>query len=177
MTDHFHEEIVVRRKRGLYNLLYFVLALTAIVLALLAATSLMYIMNTFDFNLVNIIQLLISGGLAVLLWINKDKMRLEYEYSFTNGLVEIAQVMNNSRRKELVSFKMREVESFGTGDDPRLQDYLARKDAKRIIAVLNRHAPLCYVFTKKNERNYLVVMEPKPELAQLMQTYYERGRR
>ncbi len=179
MADHFRletvtkEEIVVKKHKGLYNLLYVLLWFTLLVCAIIAATNLMGLMSG-NLSLPTIITTLVFGGAAWLGWWGKDLLRVEYEYSLTNGIMDIAQVINNRRRKEALSFRMRDVEILAPIDDPKLQGYEQRPGIKKIKAVLNADSTVYFLFVKKDEQHYLVYMEPSEEMVQLMRRMRDR---
>ncbi len=175
MADNVREEIIVKRRKALTMIMYAIIWLTMLVSALIGSISLMGIMSPNGINLPSIISLVIFGGGAVLMWFGKDYLRVEYEYSFTNGVVDIAQVINNRRRKELVSFKTREVEIVAPIDDPKLRNFESRPNLKKIKAVLNADSAIYFACFRKNEVQYLLYFEPSKEFLQLMRMYNERN--
>jgi hypothetical protein len=175
MADNVREEIVVKRKKALTMIMYMIIWLMMLVSALIGSISLMGIMSPNGINFVSIIYLVIFGGGAVLMWFGKDYLRVEYEYSFTNGVVDIAQVINNRRRKELVTFKTREVEIVAPIDDPKLHNFEARPNLKKIKAVLNADSDIYFASFRKNEVQYLLYFEPSKEFLQLMRIYNDRN--
>lgn len=179
MPDQFRldtvtkEEIIIKKRKGLYTLLYLLMWFTLLVSALIAATSLMGMMSG-NFSVQYIVTTVVFGGAAWLGWWAKDFLRVEYEYSLTNGIMDISQVINNRRRKEALSFRMRDVEIIAPLDDPKLHSYEQRPNVKKIKAVLNSENPVYFLFVKKNEQYYLVYMEPSEELVHLMRQMRDR---
>ena len=81
--DHFMEEVVVKHNRGVENALYI---LSNIVMVLSALWALMCIQMLFmQFSIYGLIEALLTAGVAVLLFLRRDRLRTEYEYTFTNG--------------------------------------------------------------------------------------------
>lgn len=174
MADNVKEEIVVKRRRSLSMLLYVIIWFTMIISAFFGSCSLMGIMSN-GFNLNALIWFVVFGGGAVLMWFGKDYLRVEYEYSFTNGVVDVAQVINNRRRKELASFRTREVEIVAPIDDPKLHNFESRPNLKKIKAVLNADSAIYFACFRKNEVQYLLYFEPSKEFLQLMRIYNDRN--
>lgn len=174
MADHFKEEIVTKKKKGLSMLIYIVMWISMLFSALVASVQLMAIMNG-SFSVPGIIVFLIFGGGAVLGWWGKDYLRVEYEYTFTNGVVDIAQVINNRRRKEALSFKMKDVEIVASIDNAKLHNYEQKQNIKKIKAVVNVDTDVYFIFTKKNDQYYLIYMEPSAEFLKLMRMYNDRN--
>ncbi len=175
LNNNVKEEIVIKRKKALDMILYVVLLLSSIFFGLIGAMNLMAIMGAGGFNISALLGLVIFGGGAALMWFGKDYLRVEYEYSFTNGIVDISQVLNNSRRKELVSIKTREVELVAPIDDPRLFNIEKRQGIKKVKAVLNADSRIYFAVFRKNEQQYLVYFEPSEEFLRYMRMYNERN--
>lgn len=55
---------------------------------------------------------LLTGGIAVLLFLRRDRIRTEYEYTFTNGQMDFAQVFNNKKRKNLGTMNLKNVKPW-----------------------------------------------------------------
>ncbi len=175
LNNNVKEEIVIKRKKALDMILYVVLLLSSIFFGLIGAMNLMGIMGAGGFNISAVVGLVIFGGGAALMWFGKDYLRVEYEYSFTNGIVDISQVLNNRRRKELVSIKTREVELVAPIDDPRLFNIEKRQGIKKVKAVLNADSRIYFAVFRKNEQQYLVYFEPSEEFLRYMRMYNERN--
>lgn len=85
--DHFMEEVVVKHNRGVENALYI---LSNIVMVLSALWALMCIQMLFmQFSIYGLIEALLTAGVAVLLFLRRDRLRTEYEYTFTNGDLDL----------------------------------------------------------------------------------------
>ena len=174
MADHFKEEIVVKKKKILSTLIYIVMWMSMLFSALVASIYLMQLTSG-RFTLDVIIPFVIFGGGAWLGWWGKDFLRVEYEYTFTNGVVDIAQVINNRRRKEALSFKMKDVEIVASIDNPKLHNYEQKQNIKKIKAVVNADSPIYFVFVKKNDQYCLIYFEPSADFLKLMRIYNDRN--
>ena len=173
MLDNFREEVVTRHKQGIYTLMYYLSWVLMVVFGLIALTGLMSIMNFFttgEFNLISLITTVAFGGLAFLLWRNKDEMRTEYEYSFTNGDLDIAKVLNNSRRKYLTSLPMKTVEACGPVTASHFQRYVTMKDVKKHNWFLNREAKLYFFYFTKNSVKHLVIAELSDDMITMIRS-------
>ena len=169
--DNFLEEVVVRRKSGLYNFLFFLswaLMLICAVLALIALQGVLGTLFSGNFNLTVLIFFLVFGGAAFLLFRNKDELRIEYEYTFTNGDLDVSKVLNNQKRKYLTCVNMKNVEAAGLVSSPAFQRYVTMPDVKKHNWFLNREAQLYYLYFTKNAVKHLVVLELSNEMAALV---------
>ena len=132
MMDNFKEEIVVRKQGRILNALGYSLSWMFIVLfGLIGMMGLAGIMNL-QFNWQNFVTLIVGGGIAFLLW--------------RNGEMDFAMVLGNSRRKQLLSVRMREVEAGGWVDGPTFSRYESMKEVKHLDYFLNSKQRLYYLF-------------------------------
>ena len=115
------------------------------------------------------ITLIVGGGVAFLLWRYKDNFRIEYEYSFTNGEMDFAMVLGNSRRKQLTSVRMRE--AGGWVDGPTFSRYEAMKEVKHLDYFLNSKQRLYYLFFIRDGKKQMLLMEPSQEMVDMMSKY------
>ena len=106
--DHFMEEVVVKHNRGVENALYFLSNILMVISALWAVMCLQ--MLFMQFSVILLVETLLSAGVAVLLFLRRDRLRTEYEYTFTNGDLDVSKVLGNSRRKYLTSLPMKNVD-------------------------------------------------------------------
>ena len=173
--DHFHEEVVVKQKNGLNRALYLFSWLVMIVFALMAMMSLSGIMGQGGFNLVALISTLVFGGIAVYIYFFHDRLLTEFEYTFTNGALDFAEVYNNKKRKSLGSLNVKTVDAFGKVNSGSFQRYLKMPDVKRMNWFLNREAELYYFYFSKDNNKKMIIMEPSEELVGLIKQYIPRG--
>lgn len=170
--DNFKEEIVVKRHAGLSTMLYY-LAWTMLVIfgimgLWLVQGSLQTVGSEYGFQWQMLVFGLVFAGLAVLIWFKKDSLRVEYEYTFTNGVLDISMVLNNSKRKYLAEIPLKLVESAGSVKHPSFHRYLNDKTLKKHNWFLNRDNNLYYLFFTKNNVRRLVVIEPSDEMVEMM---------
>lgn len=178
--DHFHEEIVVRKNKQLANVLYVVLTLLVAVGAvytifMLSALTNIVFVQPWGIVLLQLLDVLLSGGITVLLLYFRSRQRVEYEYTFTNGLVEVAKVINNSKRKELLGIKYKEVEALGYCTSSAFSRYEGMREVKHIKAVLNKDAQRFYIYSVRGDEKYLTIMEPTEELVKLLRMYFDKA--
>lgn len=173
MMDNFKEEIVSRRNSLLPNILY-VLAWVMIVLFGLYALM-MFQFVFLAFSLPTLLVFLVSAACAVLLFLYKDRLKVEYEYTFTNGTLDFAKVMRNSSRKELGSMNVQNVTACGHVAHDSFQRYLSMKDVDRKNWFLNRDGNLFYFYYVKNDAGHMIIIEPTEELVEMIRRYLPAG--
>lgn len=174
MLDNFHEEIAVKRNRT-FNSIAYVLCWVAMLLCALFAMMNLSMLTSGAFELVYIIQLLISGALAILIYVKKDNLRIEYDYTFTNGDLDVGKVFGNSRRKLMTSLAMKNVESAGPVTDKSFQRFMNNKDVKKHNWFVNRDAHLYYFYFTKNEVRHAIILELSEEMITMLKPYLPFG--
>lgn len=171
--DHFMEEVVIKRNRGMSSLLY---VLANVVMVISAILGFMYLQVLFvQFNVFGLIQTLAMLGIAVLLFLRRDRLRTEYEYTFTNGDLDFAQVFNNQKRKTLGTMRVKNVESFGPVDSNAFRKFINMPGMKRRNWFLNRDAKLYYFYYQKESAKNIIVFEPSDELVDMIRKYLPHG--
>ena len=177
--DYFHEESVSRVKMGLNSIVYVLCYIAMILFALMAVANFQAVFSQLangNIDFVTIIAMLVSGGLAYGAFVLKNNQRIEYDYTFTNGIFDIAKVINNSRRKKLLSVDVKEFEVIAPISDEGFQRMLNHKGIqKRHNYFLNRCSGLYYgVFTQDGVKS-LLVFEPSQKLLELFKIFNPRN--
>ena len=111
MMDHFKEDIVSPRSNALGNVLY---ALCWVFIVLFGAYALMMLQVVMvQFSVLTLVTVAMAAACAVLLFFIKDQLKIEYEYTFTNGSLDFAKVFRQAKRKELGSMNVKNVSACG----------------------------------------------------------------
>lgn len=172
--DNYREEIVVKKNRIVQNVLHALLCVVMVFSGLLAAISLTSI--SMSENIVmSIIMTLIYGGIAFLIWWKKDMLRMEYEYTFTNGELDFACVLGNKKRKNLGSMRVRNVEACGMVQSGGFQRYIKMPGVKKTNWFLNREADLLYFYFQKDGTKRVIICEPTEAMIAMIKQYLPRG--
>ncbi len=172
--DNYREEIVVKRNRTVNNVLHALLCVVMGVSALMAAMSLASIQLA-ENMIAAIIQTAVLGGVAFLIWWKKDILRMEYEYTFTNGELDFACVFGNKKRKSLGSMRVKNVEACGMVQSGSFQRYVRMQGVKKMNWFLNRDADLLFFYYQKDGAKSMIICEPSPEMVELIKLYLQRG--
>lgn len=181
--DDFLEQVARRRHQGLYSLLYVLIWFLIVVFGLIAVMNLSSIVGVnaegtgMQFNFINLIIGVIFGGAAFLLWRRADYCKMEYEYSFTNGNLDVSQVLNNKRRRYLTALDMKDVIRCGPTKGPAFQKTLNEPGLKKHNWFVNRDANLYYFFFARNNVKHLCVVELTDEMVAMIRSkaYLQRG--
>ena len=178
MQDHFMEEVVVKRKNGFNKLLYMLSWVIIILSGLTAAVMLSGISSSVaqgGIHWPSVIMFALCGGICAYTYFFHDKILTEYEYTFTNGALDFAEVYNNKKRKSLGSLNVRNVEAFGKVNSDGFQRYVNIPGVKRMNWFLNREAELYYFYFTKEQDKKMIILEPSDELVEMIRIYVPKS--
>ena len=181
--DDFLEIIAVRHRQGLYTMLYYLCWGVLIGLALVAAFMLSNIVGVNPetggmlFSWQSLLLTLAFGGGAFLLWRGSDNLRVEYDYTFTNGNLDVSRVLNNKRRKYLTALEMKDVIRCGPAAGPAFMKTLNEQGAKRHNWFVNRDAKLYYFYFQRKNMKHVIIVELNDEMVAMIRSknYLQRG--
>lgn len=92
----------------------------------------------------------------------------EFEYSITNGELDIDVIISRRKRKHLLSAKLRTIELCANVHDPAYQHAKNQKDASRLVimAASEKNATRTYFadLTGHDGKNYRLYWEPSPKM-------------
>ena len=179
MKDHFLEEVVIKRKNLLNRILYYfswvVIVFSGLYAMIMFSSLSRDLTGGYGFNLTGLILFLVCGGIAVYTYIIHDKFLTEYEYTFTNGALDFAEVYNNKKRKTLGSLNVRNVECFGKVSSEQFKRYMNMPDIKRMNWFLNREAELYFFYFTKDTSRKMIILEPSEEMVGYIRQYLPHG--
>jgi hypothetical protein len=174
-VDSFHEESVSKINSGINTIVYILASTGMILFGIIALMNLSTILGG-NFNIPVIIITLVFGALAYGCFVLRNNQRIEYDYTFTNGILDIAKVINNSKRKKLLSADTREFEVLAPISDEGFQRMLNHKGIEqKFNYFLNRGGGLYYAVFTYNGKKTLLVFEPSEELVQMIKPYNPRN--
>ena len=128
---------------------------TTLALFVVAAMSTMYV----------ILGYLEFFPMALLSWVVVFVLRnryVEYEYSYFDGELRFAKIINQSKRKELKTYQMEEVVTIAPIDDRSVYSYINDKNAKITDLRSGKLNAVVYVAVVKNA-NGLEVIKYEPD--------------
>ena len=167
--DRFMEQVVVKHNRALNEVLYVAALIMMIFSGILAFFLLQMMLYAFDWGM--LVFFVLEAGITAGLFFYRDRLRAEYEYTFTNGALDFAMVFNNKKRKSLGSLNVRNVEAFGPVNSDSFKRYMGMQGAKTSNWFLNRGAELYYFYFQKEGNMRIIVLEPNEELVSYIKQY------
>lgn len=178
MQDHFMEEVATKQKNGLNRAIYMLSWVVIVLSGFVAMMLFSFVSRSLtagSFDWMSLILLVVSAGICAYTYFFHDRILTEYEYTFTNGALDFAEVYNNKKRKSLGSLNVRTVDAFGKVSSGSFHRYLSMKDVKRMNWFLNRDSELYYFFFSKDNKKKMIVFEPSEEMVNLILQYLPRG--
>jgi len=173
MMDNFKEDVVCSRNRTVSGALY---ALCWVLIVVFGVYAMLLFQVVFlQFSIATLIMLLGSAALAVLLFFYKDNLKLEYEYTFTNGTLDFAKVLRSARRKELGSMNVANVSACGHVAHDSFRRFLAQRDVEKKNWFLNRDGNLFYFYYVKDSKKHMIIIEPSEEMVEMIKSYVPAG--
>lgn len=184
LQDNFLEEVATKRNRGMQTILLAVSTVLMIIMAIYGMMGLNTVIYMFSgafgdvplaTSIFAAVEVILSLGVAVLLYLFRDRIRTEYEYTFTNGQMDFAQVFNNKKRKNLGTMNIRNVEAMGLVASGSFNRYINMKDVKRSNWFVNRDAQLFYFYFSKDNQKRMIIIEVSDDMLALIKRYAAQG--
>ena len=172
--DDFLEQTAVRQKQGAFTLFYYLAWAAMIFVGLIALFSLTNIVGMdpetggVSFRWPFLLSAAVFGGLTFLFFRLKDECRVEYDYAFTNGSLDISKVMNERRRRYLCALETKDVISCGPASGPAFQKALKEPGVKVHNFFVNREAPLTFFYFQKKGVKHVIVLELNRDMLNLI---------
>ena len=179
MMDQFLEQVASKRNSGIQSLsiafAWAVMVITGLY-GLLLFTQITYAFSeSVTAGIVQIVATLIFIGAAVLIFLFKDRLRTEYEYTFTNGTLDFAAVYNNVKRKALGTMNLKNIKACGKVASGSFNRYINLPGIKRSNWFANREADLFYIYFEKENMKRIIIREPNEEMERLIRGAVPQG--
>jgi len=178
-VDNFREESVSKINSGLNTMIYILSSVGMVLFGIIALFNLSAIWNGIlsgNFSIPAIVITLIFGAIAYGCYVLRGKQRIEYDYTFTNGILDIAMVINNSKRKKLLSTDVKEFEMLAPISDAGFERMLNHPGIEqKFNYFLNRGGGLYYAVFTHNGKKTLMVFEPSEKMVEMMKLYNPRN--
>lgn len=180
--DTFHEEVVIKRNQGMQQVMYIlanVLMVLSLVYGLMMINVLFMVITSGGFTLAllpDALLVVFAVAACVLLFLYRDRIKKEYEYTFTNGILDFAAVYNNKKRKNLGSMQVKNVEACGLVRGQSFKRLANTPGVKMTNWFLNREAELFYFYFVKDNVRKIIVIEPSRDLQQMIRKYCGYGK-
>ncbi len=162
-------EYIVKRKKS-------VLDIFKIAIILIATLILLYFsLILFAVPVLSSFTLLIDAGIIYLCWLGITSVNIEFEYSVTNGAVDIDKIINKRKRKRVISFKVSEAELIAPTSSHEHAGVYNSEFAKVIDASSGNTAGNTYFAVVPNEGGRCkVLFNPTEKMVEAFKIYGPR---
>lgn len=164
--DTFFEQIVKRRKtmaeKIVWGLMWF-FAILVIVLLLLISPN---------FGAFSMVGILAAFGVGYGTFRYTSGQNVEFEYSVTNGEVDIDKIIAQRKRKRLITIDCKEIEAFGVYDPQKHVN--TNYDKRMLVCNLDAEKLFYFVTRYKQLGRVLVVVEPDERILSALKKYVPR---
>ncbi|MBO5364683.1 MAG: hypothetical protein J6A56_04395 [Clostridia bacterium] len=164
--DIFIEQMV-KKKRGVKEFLI-VLASMLGVLAVLFALTFAMMIPGLGFMIFAVCVVLIY-----LLYFLVTSINLEFEYSFTNGVLDVDKIINARRRKSMLEINIRKMELMGDRKAPEFVRYMKKSGLTKVFAGTHMDAEdLCFlVFLDDDGKEKMLLFNPNEKVKDAIRRY------
>ncbi len=114
---------------------------------------------------------IVTALLSALFYTMAQRVKVEYDYTFTNGTLDIAKILNEKNRKKIVSIDVSSLLEMRPITDDGFQKYFEDKKIKKANLFINRGEHLYYMVFVKDEAKVVVVFEPDEKLLECMKMF------
>lgn len=122
-------------------------------------------------NIPLLILAVIAALLCALFYTLAQTVRVEYDYTLTNGILDLAKILNEKKRKKIVSIDVKQILEMRPITDDGFQKYFNDKKIKKVNIFLNRGEHLYYMIFVKDDAKIAIIFEPDKQLLQYMKLF------
>lgn len=164
--DIFVEQLV-KKKRGIKDLLT-VLASILGMLVVLWIVPFAFVIPGVGFALFALCVIFIY-----LLYFLITSINQEYEYCFTNGILDVDKIINMRKRKKMLEINVRKMEMMGSKTSAEFGKYMADSNVKKVYACTHKAAEdLCFlVFPEESGKNIMLLFNPNEKIIDAIRRY------
>lgn len=117
-----------------------------------------------------LIGALVCLALAGCAFFGRDYLRLEYDYSFTEGVIDVSKVLNNKRRKHLAEFNVGKIISCGSVNSAAYARAKSTPGIAQNNYYINADEELYFFAYESEGHRNLTVLELSEDMVQMIKT-------
>ncbi len=165
--DVFYEMTVYTSAYGT-NIPYIICMIMMVLMALIA---LLFLLVVGTGNILMFIFAGIAGFMCYVFYFLAQRTKIEYDYTFTNGTLDIAKIINDKQRKKLASIEMSELIEMQPITSDAFQAHFENKDIRKINMFINKGPHLYYMLLVRDEKKVAIVFEPDQKMVECMKQF------
>lgn len=164
--DIFVEQLV-KKKRGVKELL-------TVFASILGAILLLWVMTfAFVFPFIGFGIFAVCVVCMYLLYFLITSINQEYEYCFTNGILDVDRIINMRKRKKMLEINVRKMELMGNRTSVEFRKYMEDSSVKKVYASSSKDAEdLCFlIFPHESGKNYMLLFNPNEKITDAIRRF------
>jgi hypothetical protein len=160
-VDVFVEQIIAKKKT--------VKDLLIIIASIIGFIIITFLILAIAPHFIGPLTFFLIFGLGYGLWWLLTSLNIEYEYSVTNGDIDIDQIIAKRKRKRVVSVSGKRIERLELYSH---QEYAGRRFDRQVIAApsLNEPGLWCFTYRSKKNGHTLVVFQPEKRVLEALKS-------
>jgi hypothetical protein len=168
MQELFYEESITTTNLSQVKVKYYIVKVIAIISLIIGVLVTFFFFMFVDlsniFQVVFFAIILVGSYLLGFIYLRKkDSFLLDFDYTFVSGSVRISKVLNNKRRKQVISFNTSDILKIGKFESKTYEGIAKDTLNKKIIVTPNQTAAegrdFYYIHFSSKGIKYLIVLE------------------
>ena len=170
MIDNLYEQCVTNESSS-KTVSYALLTIAGLVFFAAASVFVVVALRT---ELIMLLYAVVFFPIGLMFWRKKDEAYSEYEYCFISGQIDVDKVINNKRRKRIVTFETASIEAMGSVKSQNFNRYYSMPDAKKIKACFDVTKPnTYYAFFVGKKGKVVLIFQPDETMLLNMKKYFK----
>lgn len=122
-------------------------------------------------NLIMFAFAIVCGLICAFFYFMAQHSKIEYDYTLTNGTLDIAKIINDKNRKKLVSVDVPSILEMQPITSNNFRRFFNDRSVKKVNMFLNKGTHLYYMAINKEGQKVVIVFEPDQQLVEYMKIF------
>lgn len=167
--ENYLEQVVANTTQSRKTLYYFLLCMLMVILMMWALICLAgALTGDSGINWIGLAGFVVFGGLAAIIFRFKDYLRIEYEYVYSDGKLDVSSVMNNRRRRYLTRLELSQVKNCGVAKGPAYEKASADPSWQKHKWYLDGKQPIFYFCIEKKGAKHMMLLQLNNDMVELI---------
>jgi len=169
----YFEQSVLCENTSKMRIKYTVICALAVVMVILAVLTGANVLGSdpgaIQINWLNLAATVLFLAAAFLLYRNKDRVRVEYDYTYHGDALEVCCVYNASKRRRMAMIPLKSVSSCGRAAGAEYESILARQQEKHNW-IVHQDAPLFFMCYLQDNARHIAHLEFNDEMIRVLKS-------
>ena len=170
MQEVFYEESATMTKTGSAKTKYYILKTFSIISYVFAVLWAIIVFNFYQFSsnivldiIFILVPLILFIATGILLGRFKDKLYVDYDYTFVSGSIRFSKVIKNIKRKKVLVFDTANIDKLGKYGSDSFYRYESTPGIKKLVLTMNSEPQegkdFYYLAVTVGGQKYLLILE------------------